>query len=176
MALHLYGSQPMSRPCQFFGMGPEDLLPYNRPWNTVRHFDWPTLGALECIPKKSHIGEDGFHVSLDVGHFQPNEISVKTENNSVVIDAKHEDIKDDHGFISREFRRRYELPDGFKAEDVTSTLSSDGVLTIKAPPSKATEGNVRHVQIHHIGPVHLHIPEQKEEKKSVGSDDQKNGK
>lgn len=105
------------------------------------------LSHLDEIERKSHIGKDGFQVALDVQHFQPNEISVKTENNSIVVHAKHEEKKDDQGFISREFTRRYALPEGFKVDDVTSTLSSDGVLSVKCPPAPALEAsNVRQIR------------------------------
>lgn len=124
---------------------------------------WSNFEGLES---KSHIGKDGFEVSLDVEHFLPNEITVKTEDNSIVVHAKHDEKQDDHGHISREFTRRYSLPSGFKAEDVTSTLSSDGVLTIKCPHPPAIEGpNVRHIQIHHTGPAKQSI-KNKEEGKS----------
>lgn len=124
------------------------------------------LSNLDGIEQKSHIGKDGFQVCLDVKHFQPNEISVKTEDNSVVVHAKHEEKRDNHGYISREFTRRYDLPDGFKIEDVTSSLSSDGILSIQAPHSTpAVEGNVRHVQIQQTGPAHLSISNNEDAKK-----------
>lgn len=124
------------------------------------------LSNLDGIEKESHIGKDGFQVCLDVQHFQPNEISVKTENNSIVVHAKHEEKRDEHGIISREFTRRYDLPEGFKVDDVTSNLSSDGILSIKAPPvTPAIEGNVRHVQIQQTGPARLSIKNNDESKK-----------
>ncbi|XP_055308015.1 heat shock protein 26-like [Sitodiplosis mosellana] len=109
---------------------------------------------LDELFGQTHIGKDGFQVCLDVQHFQPNEISVKTEDDSIVVNAKHEEKKDEHGYISREFTRRYELPKGFKVEDVTSSLSSDGVLSIKCPHAAAIEGsNVRQIQIQQTGPA-----------------------
>ena len=42
-------------------------------------------------------------------------------------------IPDDHGYISRSFTRRYILPDDVKVEHVECNLSTDGVLTLKAP-------------------------------------------
>lgn len=120
---------------------------------------WKNYEGLE---KKSHIGKDGFEVSLDVGHFQPNEITVKTDHHSIVIHAKHEEKQDDHGYISREFTRRYDLPGGFDPADVTSTLSSDGVLSIKCP--KPQGSNVRHVQIQQTGPVKQSIKNNEEKK------------
>ncbi|XP_013782538.1 protein lethal(2)essential for life-like [Limulus polyphemus] len=92
---------------------------------------------------------DKFQVLLDVSHFAPNEINVKTVENFVVIEGKHQEKPDEHGFVSRQFVRRYMLPKEVDPETVQSSLSSDGILTIEAP-KKALEGeqpNERVVQI-----------------------------
>ncbi|XP_022250575.1 protein lethal(2)essential for life-like [Limulus polyphemus] len=92
---------------------------------------------------------DKFQLLLDVSHFKPNEINVKTVDNCVVIEGKHEEKPDEHGFISRQFVRRYMLPKEVDPETVQSSLSSDGILTVEAP-KKALEGeqpNERVVQI-----------------------------
>jgi crystallin alpha B len=70
---------------------------------------------------------------LDVQQFCPNEIAVKTIDNYIVIEGKHEEKEDEHGYVARHFVRRYLLPKGVKPESVTSTISCDGVLTISAP-------------------------------------------
>lgn len=112
------------------------------------------------------MGKDGFQVCLNVQHFQPNEISVKTVDNSIVVDASHEERKDSHGYISRRFTRRYALPEGYKAEDVISSISSDGLLSIRCPKTEpAVEGNVRHIQIQQTGPARVNV--RSEEKKTV---------
>uniref|UniRef100_A0A182K610 SHSP domain-containing protein n=1 Tax=Anopheles christyi TaxID=43041 RepID=A0A182K610_9DIPT len=76
---------------------------------------------------------DRLLINLDVQQFTPHEITVKTVNNSVVVEGKHEEKQDEHGYISRHFVRRYVLPDEHDPKDVISSLSSDGVLTIVAP-------------------------------------------
>ncbi|XP_055297200.1 heat shock protein 23-like [Sitodiplosis mosellana] len=172
MALYLYNSRYPTR--RQFGFHPEDLMvPYERTWDAVsssfRPFfdEFRNFDVNDVVEKssKSFVGKDGFQVSLDVQYFQPNEINVRTENNQVVVNAKHEEKRDDHGYISREFTRRYVLPEGFKSEDVTSTLSSDGVLTVKAPRrDPAVEGNVRLVQIQQTGPARLNVTANKDEK------------
>lgn len=65
--------------------------------------------------------------------FAPNEITVKAVDNTVVVEGKHEEKQDEHGFISRHFVRRYVLPKDVELNNITSSLSSDGVLTISAP-------------------------------------------
>ncbi len=42
-------------------------------------------------------------VCLDVQQFKPEEVNVKTVDNFVVIEGKHEEKEDEHGYISRHF-------------------------------------------------------------------------
>lgn len=63
--------------------------------------------------------------------FQPSEIIVKTVDQTVIIEAKHEDRDDGYGSVSRHFIRKYVLPKEYDMNTVHSTLSSDGILTIK---------------------------------------------
>ncbi|XP_066517661.1 heat shock protein beta-1 [Hoplias malabaricus] len=79
---------------------------------------------------------DGWKVSLDVNHFAPEELTVKTKDGVVEITGKHEERKDEHGFISRSFTRKYTLPPGADMETITSSLSPEGVLTVEAPLPK----------------------------------------
>lgn len=79
------------------------------------------------------IDKDGLKVNLDVQQFKPEEIDVKVVDDYVVVHAKHEERSDQHGYISREFTRRYKIPETVNAEALASKLSSDGILTIQAP-------------------------------------------
>lgn len=113
-------------------------------------------GCLKMIPQRNHLNElrdildlatqhdesprtssvvnkDDFRVMMDVQHFKPEEIEVKIVDNHLVVTAKHEDKRDDHGWVSRQFVRRYQLPEDINAELLSSKLSSDGLLTIVAP-------------------------------------------
>nr|ADO28210.1 heat shock protein beta-1 [Ictalurus furcatus] len=80
--------------------------------------------------------QDGWKVSLDVNHFAPEELTVKTKDGVVEITGKHEERKDEHGVISRSFTRKYTLPPGADAEKITSSLSPEGILTVEAPLPK----------------------------------------
>lgn len=104
-------------------------------------------------------GKDGFQVNVDVQQFKPYEVTVRTLDNSVVIEGKHEERQDNHGFVSRQFCRRYTLPSGYDANKITSSLSSDGILTIKAPPPRNALkfGNERFIQIQQTGPARYSI-------------------
>lgn len=51
--------------------------------------------------------------------------------------------QDDHGYISREFHRRYRLPANVDQAAVTCSLSNDGMLTFSGPkvPSNMDAGH-----------------------------------
>jgi len=98
---------------------------YARPWR-VRHQKQSGV---------SHIADerDTFKINLDVKQFKPEELSVKVVDGFVVVEGNHEERQDEHGFVSRQFSRRYKLPDNVDPDIVTSSLSSDGVLMVCAP-------------------------------------------
>ena len=93
-----------------------------------------------------------FRVKLDVNHFKPEEISVKFVDNFVVVSGKHEEVEDKHGWVSRQFSRRYSLPEEYDSNKLFSTLSTDGVLVIKAPlkQKESLKDNERIVPITHL--------------------------
>ncbi|XP_055533244.1 protein lethal(2)essential for life-like [Wyeomyia smithii] len=108
---------------------PQDLrrLGFARPWANCSHFGHWNNGistASDC---------EKFQINLDVQQFSPNEITVKTTDNNLIVEGKHEEKQDEHSFVSRHFVRRYVLPAGHDVKDVISCLSSDGILTITAP-------------------------------------------
>nr|XP_027808777.1 heat shock protein beta-1 [Marmota flaviventris] len=83
---------------------------------------------------------DRWRVSLDVNHFAPEELTVKTKDGVVEITGKHEERQDEHGYISRCFTRKYTLPPGVDPTLVSSSLSPEGTLTVEAPmPKPATQ-------------------------------------
>ncbi|XP_017762232.1 PREDICTED: alpha-crystallin A chain-like [Eufriesea mexicana] len=77
--------------------------------------------------------KNNFRVDLDVQHFAPEEINVKIVDSYVIVEAKHEEKEDEYGWISREFTRKYIIPKQCDIEQVSSKLSSDGVLSIIVP-------------------------------------------
>jgi len=104
--------RPFSR--QLSGFGPRSLVPQS---------------GLSDLSQQS----DKFQVMVDVSHFTPEEITVKTVDNTIVVSAKHEDRADDYGFVSRQFSRKYLIPQDIDPLSITSTLSPEGILTIQAP-------------------------------------------
>ncbi|KAJ8707521.1 hypothetical protein PYW08_010773 [Mythimna loreyi] len=144
---------------QLFGLNisSDDFLTdiIDRPTISVRKYlrPWRNLAAVaRDVGSTIKSDKDKFQVNLDVQHFDPEEISVKTSDGYVVIEGKHEERKDEHGFVSRQFKRRYALPEGCNPESVESRLSSDGVLTVVAPKVSESK-NERAIPITHTGPV-----------------------
>ncbi|XP_063370045.1 protein lethal(2)essential for life-like [Cydia amplana] len=143
---------------QLFGLdlSPDDFLMdiFDRPSVQRRYsHPWRNLAlAARDVGSTIKTDKDKFQVNMDVQHFAPDEISVKTADGCVVIEGKHEEKKDEHGYISRQFKRRYTLPEDCNPDTVESRLSSDGVLTVVAPRASESKGE-RAVPITHTGPV-----------------------
>lgn len=141
-------------------------------WNSDP-FDWALPSRLTAyrVPywegeKFLSTPEDGFQVSLNVQNFKPEEVSVKVADNNIIIEAKHEERNEDDSYVSRHFSRRYTLPDNCNIKDVVSTLSADGILTVRAPPKEIDTKNARTVQIQQTGTTHIESePKKVEEKK-----------
>jgi len=145
------GISPLLRPFSGF---------YHRPWS------FASIPGLSKLSKqKCSVDKESFQINLDVKNFAPNELSVKTVGNDVIIEGAHEERQDEHGFVSRQFTRRFNIPKGYDVKDVVSTLSSDGVLTVKAhrKAESLEEQNVRHIQIQQTGPAVLNITKETKE-------------
>uniref|UniRef100_A0A646QFG5 Heat shock protein beta-1 n=1 Tax=Hemiscolopendra marginata TaxID=943146 RepID=A0A646QFG5_9MYRI len=86
-------------------------------------------------------GDSGKEIKLrfDVSQYTPEEIVVKTVDNKLQVQAKHEE-KTENRSVYREYNREFLLPKGTNPELIKSSLSKDGVLTVEAPLPVAIEG------------------------------------
>lgn len=140
---------------------PSPLI-YYRPWGDLLR------STNEAGTSTVKADKDKFQVILDVQQFKPEEINVKVVNKCVVVEAKHEEKQDEHGWVSRQFVRKYLIPEQCDIDQVSSSLSSDGVLTILAPrKDKPETKNERSIKIEHTGKpaIQEKTAEKKEEKK-----------
>uniref|UniRef100_G3ML01 SHSP domain-containing protein n=3 Tax=Amblyomma TaxID=6942 RepID=G3ML01_AMBMU len=104
--------------------------------------------AVACTPDK-------FAIQVDTRHFTPEEITVKTQDNCVVIHGKHEEKSDDRGcYIKREFTRRYVLPEDVDPQSVKCHLNPNGLLALEAPRKNAPkkEDKPIAIEVKHEGP------------------------
>ncbi|KAL8173591.1 UNVERIFIED_CONTAM: hypothetical protein K2H54_009083 [Gekko kuhli] len=94
------------------------------------------------------LNDHKFQVFLDVCHFTPDEIAIRTVDNLLEVTAQHPQKADRHGFISREFTRTYILPLDADPLLVKATVTHDGILTIEAPRTgKERKAKVMDVKI-----------------------------
>ncbi|NXI99762.1 CRYAA protein, partial [Psophia crepitans] len=120
---------------QFFGEGllEYDLLPLFS--STISPYYRQSLfrSVLESGISEVRSDREKFTIMLDVKHFSPEDLSVKIIDDFVEIHGKHSERQDDHGYISREFHRRYRLPANVDQAAITCSLSNDGMLTFSGP-------------------------------------------
>ncbi|KAK9510783.1 hypothetical protein O3M35_005495 [Rhynocoris fuscipes] len=112
---------------------------YLRPWRNIAASD-SGVSTIESNSKE-------FKINLDVQQFKPEELKVKVVDDYIVVEGKHEERSDQHGFISRQFTRRYKLPDNVDKGKLVSNLSSDGVLSLQAPKLAIEDKASRDIQI-----------------------------
>lgn len=125
-------------------------------------YQHPLLQRQQSQQKQGIVEKtDDFVISVDVQHFAPEDITVKVVDNFLEVEAKHDERPDNHGFIYRYFKRRYPIPEGYNTDSIVPKLSSDGVLTVRAPKLQ-NEQKERVIPIIHTGP-HREVV-QKEEK------------
>ncbi|XP_078540075.1 heat shock protein beta-2 [Lissotriton helveticus] len=147
------------------GLSPEDILAptlYHGYYVRPRIKKQEDRGFSE-INKNDH----KFQVFLDVCHFMPDEITVRTVDNLLEVTAQHPQKLDQHGFISREFSRTYILPVDVDPLLVKATLSHDGILSIEAP-RRGTETPPK------IHPVKVEL-QQEQKNKSPGTGNNNGG-
>ncbi|KAL0810062.1 hypothetical protein ABMA28_010880 [Loxostege sticticalis] len=125
------------------------VIPRLRPW-------WP-----QDVGSSIKADKDKWQINVDVQHFAPDEITVKTVDGYIIVEGKHEEKKDEHGFISRQFTRKFKLPEDSNPDAVESRLSSDGVLTVVAPRKADSVKGERSVPIQQTGPIRKIVDETK---------------
>merc|ERR1712154_486327 len=86
--------------------------------------------------------DDLYKILINVEKFLPEELMIKTVDNNVIVEAKHEEkTSDGRSFSTQSFNQSFALPRGVNPEAVSSSLSKAGVLTISAPLPKALKSS-----------------------------------
>merc|ERR1712203_548140 len=82
---------------------------------------------------------DKFMVQLELPGFAPEDFSLKTKDDVIVLEAVH-DSKGGES-TSRKYVKELKMPEGVSRDQLASSYSADGILTISAPRLiKAPEG------------------------------------
>ncbi|KAK5643067.1 hypothetical protein RI129_006912 [Pyrocoelia pectoralis] len=80
-----------------------------------------------------NVNRTKFEIHLDVQHFDANEITVKINGNTIIIEGDHQEKHDQHGSVTRQFKRKYLVPSGHNMNKATSILSNEGTLIVSVP-------------------------------------------
>merc|ERR1712001_467320 len=112
------------------------------------------MGKLDVFKQKSLLGvgkseaahnlqvtasNDKFMVQLELPGFAPEDFSLKTKDDVIVLEAVH-DSKGEES-TSRKYVKELKMPEGVSRDHLASSYSADGILTISAPRViKAPEG------------------------------------
>uniref|UniRef100_A0A1I7Y5S1 SHSP domain-containing protein n=1 Tax=Steinernema glaseri TaxID=37863 RepID=A0A1I7Y5S1_9BILA len=92
----------------------------------------PYLDNLKSPLIKDESDGKTLRLRFDVAQYKPEEVTVKTVDNRLLVHAKHEE-KTPQRTVYREYNQEFMLPRGTNPETISSTLSTDGVLTVEAP-------------------------------------------
>ncbi|UJR38258.1 hypothetical protein I4U23_030931 [Adineta vaga] len=92
-------------------------------------------------------GSRKFQLAFDMRGFEPEEVKIKTQNGTLTVSGKKEK-KAGNSYSLHEFSQSYTLPEDLKLDDLKSTFTENGVLSIEAPLPKA-EPKDRQIQIEH---------------------------
>ena len=86
--------------------------------------------------------DDMYKILINVDKYTPEELTIKTVDNNVIVEAKHEEkTTDGRSYSTQSFNQSFSLPSGVNPESVTSSLSKSGILTIAAPLPRAIKSN-----------------------------------
>ena len=76
---------------------------------------------------------DKFMIQLELPGFSPEDFSLKTKDDIIIIEAVHNTKTEDGSSSDRTFTKEFKMPSGVVTEKLSSTYSGAGILTISAP-------------------------------------------
>jgi crystallin alpha B len=111
---------------------------------------WAEPIFKEGIDVKTNIVNDRsrFAVDIDAYQFRPEELQVKTLDDTLLIEGRHEDVRDADNYTKMYFVRKYQLPADVNPQEIQSAIDSHGRLTVEARKQyAAVEGRERSIPI-----------------------------
>merc|ERR1712107_649151 len=98
--------------------------------------------------------KDKMEVTLDTSGYKPDELKVEIKGGELCVEGKHEErSQSGEVMVSRQFSRRFGMPQNVKKEDIVSNLSQDGVMVITMPKEQRIEEVERGstpIQVDHV--------------------------
>uniref|UniRef100_A0A0B7AP93 SHSP domain-containing protein n=1 Tax=Arion vulgaris TaxID=1028688 RepID=A0A0B7AP93_9EUPU len=109
---------------------------------TLNALDTSNFGSTALKPERPIVsdaeGNKRLSLRFDCKEFKPEEITVKTVDNKLMVHAKHTEESPGRK-VYREYSRQYILPNKIDPLTLNSTFAADGVLSIEAPAPSAVE-------------------------------------
>ncbi|KAL5966432.1 Major egg antigen [Taenia solium] len=111
----------------------KEMMDFMRDSGMQPNFDdfWHFPSMADCFTKDEN-GQTWFRTKFDLQSFNPEDIEVKVENQTLSIQAKHTQ-RGRNSSSGQYFCRAMLLPDGVRTEELKSKLDKNGVLTVEAP-------------------------------------------
>lgn len=120
-----------------------------------------TMDKIFNLGRLSHFAESGarteveqvrytgkiFEIKIDVQEYSPEELNVKLVGNDLTITGQHERKQDGHGYVSRRFSREFLVPEDVDLETFESSVSEDGVMTLRANVKGAEKAEEKKIEI-----------------------------
>merc|ERR1712038_1569188 len=98
--------------------------------------------------------KDKMEVTLDTSGYKPDELKVEIKGGELCVEGKHEErSQSGEVMVSRQFSRRFGMPQNVKKEDIVSNLSQDDVMVITMPKEQRIEEVERGstpIQVDHV--------------------------
>ena len=112
----------------FFNLKPNERI------TTTKNTNNDVLGCVDPtgIFIDSGMERKKFRVTFDVSQYSPNEITVRTQDNKLIVYAKHEESNQGRN-VSREFSRQVDIPRYVDPNTLKSILGKDGILEVEGP-------------------------------------------
>lgn len=80
------------------------------------------------------IKDNKYQLALDLRNFDPNEIKVKMDKNSLQVSGKREKKSEDgHCYEYREYHQHFTVPENVKSEQLKCQIDKNGFLKLEAP-------------------------------------------
>lgn len=92
---------------------------------------------MDVHPESFNFDAKGFSALIDIESFEPEEVSVKTIGQTILVECEH--TKDTGEFAEKRFVRKFNFPKDYDMSTVKSTLSN-GVLLLEAPKPNIEHG------------------------------------
>ncbi|GAB1601602.1 alpha-crystallin A chain-like [Argonauta hians] len=118
---------------------------------------------------KMKYNHDVFEVKLDVENYEPGDLSVKVQDEHLIVTGKHESKQGELGSVARNFTRRFLMPEDIDADTLTSNLSPEGILTVNGLIRRTSKDRGQSIQIDHMNNLYESSGDKTERNKNLNS-------